>query len=79
MKALALRPDDEDIGRELAVIDRQVKIEQDNERALCRRMFDNQVRLIVIYINKREIVSFRTTTDMKTKCITTFTTNNAYK
>ena len=43
LKALALRPDDEDIGRELAMIDRQLKIEQDNERALCRRMFENQV------------------------------------
>ena len=43
LKALALRPDDEDIGRELAMIDRQLKLEQDNERALCRRMFDNQV------------------------------------
>ena len=42
LKALALRPDDEDIGRELAMIDRQLKMEQDNERALCRRMFDNQ-------------------------------------
>lgn len=42
LKALALRPDDDDIGRELAMIDRQLKMEQDNERALCRRMFDNR-------------------------------------
>ena len=42
LKALALRPDDEDIGRELAMIDRQLKIEQDNEKALCKRMFENQ-------------------------------------
>ena len=45
LKALALRPDDEDIGRELAMIDRQLKMEQDNERALCRRMFDNHSNL----------------------------------
>merc|ERR550532_3695494 len=36
LKALALRPDDDDIGRELAMIDRQLKMEQDNERAKCR-------------------------------------------
>ena len=41
LKAHALRPDDEDIGRELAMIDRQLKIQQDNEKALCRRMLDN--------------------------------------
>ena len=41
LKALALRPDDEDIGRELAMVDRQLKMQQDNEKALCKRMLDN--------------------------------------
>ena len=31
--------DDPAIGRELANLDRQLKTDQDNQRALCRRMF----------------------------------------
>lgn len=43
VRALNVEPNDETIGRELADLDKQLKREQDNERALCSRMFGASV------------------------------------
>ncbi len=40
-RALRIDPGNEAVGRELADLDAQIKREQDEERAVCRRMFGN--------------------------------------